>query len=261
MAKRAASAVVKIAEAGTEEVTINVTSRRPEDLAQPITLTLRTGERGLALVATKEDADAAAQFLRGVRERIRAIKAHYKAVKDPVNAAVKKIREQEAADLKPWEDADASVAAPLLAWTTAEKQRAEAENRRRVQEAQERAEAERQQAAAALRRAATSVSSASERKALNQQAKAVERAPALPVVSGPATEAHKPEGISVPTRWVAEVFDPMALLRAVVAGDVAIGVVMFDQSWLDGQARAHERNLRIPGVVPVEKPHLSARGF
>jgi hypothetical protein len=214
----------------------------------------------LAAIVTRQDADAAGLFLRAVRERIRRIKAHYKRQRGHVRKALADITRDERADLQPWQTADVQVAAPLLAWQTAERVAADAANKQALVDADVKAKADREAQAAALRMAAASAPSVRVARSLMAQANRVEKAEVLPVVTT-VVEAHKVEGISLPTTWVADVLDADALVQAVAKGKAAKQAVIPNQKWLDEQAQACGQDLRIPGVVPRKKTTLSARGL
>jgi hypothetical protein len=219
----------------------------------------------LSRIVTRQDAEAAGAFLRGVRTRLRAIESHYKPIKAAVrramNESLREIKVLEDGDAAPWEEADRKLSEPLEAWLLADRKRAEEENRRVVEAAQAKAEAERAEQAEALRVAAAAAPSAREQRRLQAEARAVERSPALPVLaSGAATEAAKIEGIAVPTTHVLLIVDEDALLKAVAAGKVSREAIKWDQSWLDEQARQRPKDLNFPGCVVREKTTLSARG-
>lgn len=210
--------------------------------------------------ATKQDAENAGIFLRAVRTRIRAIQTHYKTVRAPVRRALAELSDLERHDLLPWMEADAAVDAPLLAWLAEDKRRVDEQNTRILAEAEAKARADRDRQAQALRDAAAQASTARDARALQAQARQVERSEPLPVVTGTAERA-KIEGISVPTRRIADVVNLKALLRAVAAGKVPEDAVKPNQAWLDDQARDRGKDLNFPGVVVREVPTLSARGL
>src|SRR5215217_1844020 len=86
---------------------------------------LATTAQALANIVTREDADAAGLFLRGVRSRIRLIEKHYepirKAVRSKMTEALNEIKRLESEDLRPWEDADAKIADRLEEWILADR--------------------------------------------------------------------------------------------------------------------------------------------
>lgn len=186
--------------------------------------------KGLVSIVTREDAAAAAMFLRGVRARLRGIESHYEpirsAVRKKMNEALSEIKRLEEADLAPWEAANTIIAGPLQAWILEDRIAAERANKASLA------------AAEAL-------------------AKSEKTFPTLTTVIEPA----KFEGIAIPVRKVGEVTDLKQLLRAVLAGKVPQAILKVDQVWLDKQATSRGKDLNFPGVVVREKPALTARGW
>ena len=235
------------------------------DVARPTALTKDAAKLAmtaglLARITTKQQADDAAHFVRGVRERARRIKAHYLDVRRPLNKAIDDIRAMEKADLAPWEAADKTVSAPLLAWTIEQEQAAKAENARRLASAEDVARREREAQAAAIRDAAKAAPTKAAARSLERQAKEVEKAPLLPVALD-AVDAPKLDGVSVPKRAHAEVVDFGLLVQAVANGRVSLDALSVNHRYLDGLAMERGKDLNVPGVVYRETPTLSARGL
>lgn len=215
----------------------------------------------LAKVETRAGAEVAALFLRGVRTRTRAIKAHYKLVKQSIAQSLNDVRKMEATDLAQWEAADLTVAAPLMAFAVAEEVAAEARKQVALAESEAAAVAERDRQAAALRAAAAEAPTQKAERALNRQARAVETSELLPVVDAAVFADPVPlPGVSVPRTWECEVVDLLELARGVVAGTTPIGALKADKVWLDQQATSLGGDLHYRGVRAVEKRSLSARG-
>lgn len=216
--------------------------------------------RELTDIALKDDADEAGRFLRITRMIERSIAAKYKRMRDKINEAVKQNRVEERNEVKPWADASAIVAPAIDRWLAEERRKTDEANRKRLEEATEKARVDQQQQAATVRAAAEVAPTMRERQALERQARQIEQAPVLPVVSG-TVEAPKIDGIATPTTKVASVTNLKQFLRAVVDGKIPEQAVTVNQSFLDDQARKLGAMLNYPGVVVVEKTTLSARGL
>jgi hypothetical protein len=219
--------------------------------------------RAVALAAagivTKTDADEAGLLIRAARARQRAIAEHYSNIRAGVRKSIEHYKVMEQEDSAPCVQINTLLAGGLQAWILEQRTLAAAANRDSLTEAEARARAEQARQAEALRNAASAAPTARDRKVLETQARAVERAPVLPIVVG-AVEAPTIEGISVPTRKAGEVTDVKLLMRAVLAGKVPEAVFTVNQTWLDKQATDRGKDLNFPGVVVREKPTLSARG-
>lgn len=126
----------------------------------------------------------------------------------------------------------------------------EDEQERARREAQAKAEAEARKAA---EEAALAQAVALEKNGHKAAADAVLAAPVVPppVYIPPTT----PAGFGAATRrtWGAEVFDFMALVKAVAEGKAPIEAIEANTTFLNQQARALKGALSIPGVKAVEK--------
>lgn len=79
----------------------------------------------------------------------------------------------------------------------------------------------------------------------------------IPVAPPPA----EPKGVSAKrTKWEIEVFDLMALVKAIADGKADIGLVQPDESNLKAGAKTKGVSEPWPGVRAVEIPVISARG-
>lgn len=242
-----------------DEVEERVPDRRTELVRGASELVLTA--TALSNPVTRDDADKTAAFLRGVRTRTRAIKAHYKKMRESVRRTLADYKSYEDQDLAPWLAADTLVSVPLEQWLAADRASAEAHNRATLVEAEAKAVAERDAQAQALRDQAQAAGNTREQKALQAQARTVERSKPMPVLTGALVEPAKLAGIAVPVRKVAEVVDAMLLIRGVVAGTVPMAAIQIDQSWLDEQATQRGRDLNFPGVIVRDKISLTARGL
>ncbi len=158
-----------------------------------------------------------------------------------------------------------------------EQERLAAEEARRLREEEARLERERQQREAAARREAQQREVAALRKAeeLEAAGKNEEAAAALEVATAPAPEPEpEPErlpappprpapravqGVSSRKVWKTEVTDPMALIRAVAAGQAPANLVTIDTGKLDQLARAMDGAIDYPGVRVYQDRIISGR--
>lgn len=131
-----------------------------------------------------------------------------------------------------------------------------AEERRRAAEEQARrqAEAQRQAEDALLAQAAMlesqGVSAA--------DVEAVLSAP-VEVVAVPAPPPPAMQGVSERWEYTAQCLDPMALLRAVVAGQVPLAAIEVSQKYLNARARSDKELFSIPGCRLLKTPDLTVR--
>lgn len=132
-----------------------------------------------------------------------------------------------------------------------ERKRREEEARLR-REAEEKAEAERKRLASIAARC----KDAEKKEAYQQAADAVQVS--IPTL---ATAQDKAKGEVRQTRWVAELSDINAVIKAAAAGDVnACSCLAFDQSNADSMARMFRRDGVVTGVRFVEKTTIQHRG-
>lgn len=253
MAKKQAEAMVRV----DEEARRRLTSGTLELLPQ-----------ARALVAPERVRDAAwAQeaggVLRVAQTFLKRIETHYKPIRAAVRLrmqqALADIAEMEAADAGPCREANELLRKPVEDWLVADRERVQRENRLALEAAQARAREDRDREAEQIRRAAQAAPTATERKALERQARSVERSEPLPVMVGAPQEATKLAGVPLQVRKVAEVVDEVALLRGVLSGEVPRAAVTVNQSFLDEQATRLGKDLAYPGVVVREVPGLSVR--
>lgn len=216
------------------------------------------GRDALATITTAEQAQAAGLYLRACRTAIRAIKAKWLDIRRPINAALDDLKQQELADLQPYVDGDARVNAPLIAWQVADRARAERDAVAALADAMKAAEARRAAEAAELL-AVAETTAGPQKRVLKAQARAVSAAPLVPMMSTPVAAPTKIAGVALKETWEASVLSFDELYLAVVAGKVDRAALQPNQTWLDEQANALQRELRIPGVVAHVTHSQSAR--
>lgn len=73
----------------------------------------------------------------------------------------------------------------------------------------------------------------------------------VPTIVVPQTQSAKVEGVSFRENWKAEVFDPKALLKAIMDGRVPMNVIEWNMTALNGLARSLKGQMNYPGVRTV----------
>ena len=92
----------------------------------------------------------------------------------------------------------------------------------------------------------------------NRAEQFADRAASVPV---PIVAAEKPQaaGIAMQTRWRAEVYDKLTLIRAIAEGRAPLGAVEPNMVLLNAQARSLKGEMAIPGVKAVADEGIAAR--
>ena len=240
---------------------------------------------GALVVATPEQYQDAAGFLKAIKAAQQKVTAHFGGMKAAAHAAWKAITAKESETLAPLADAERIVKARMVEWQqeqerirlaeqrrlqaiadeAARKERERAEAAARVQrekEAEARAEQQRQERLAAqarteaARQAAQAAAeearkraeaAAAKAEAKDEQAANVAPAPVVQV----ASVAPKVAGQSLRKTWRAEVTDAAAVPRE---------WLVVNQTALDAFARATKGAVAVAGVKFVEDVGLSSRG-
>ncbi len=235
-----------------------------EDLA-PIVVT--DAEEARELAAQLKNVSDSARFLEEERKRFtrpiadvkKRIDAYFNTPKDRLTRRATVLK----AAIGAWDRKVAEAA-----------RRAEEEARRRAEEAERKAQAEadaiREAAeaeAAELEERARQANDPDVRETLAHQAdearaqgnaEAMVTETAAVTVTTPVAPARASDGLRRTTRHAAVITDPMALLQAIIDGQVPIDVVAFKTDWLQAQARAQKGALSIPGVQYVAERGISA---
>jgi hypothetical protein len=219
---------------------------------------LSTRQTALARIETSEQAQDAGLLLREVRTAIRVIKAKYLAIRKPVNDALKDIKKQEERDLRPYEQAELHVNAPLIAWQIRDRERVENERKAALERAKAEEQASRAAAVAELD-AAAAAAKGTHKTIFKAQAKALRTAPLVPRVTEPMAEATKIKGVTLREYWYAEVTDLAMLVQAVAAGRAPLSCLQANQEFLDEQADSLRKELSYPGVTATYRHGQRAR--
>ena len=187
-------------------------------------------------------------------ERLKELSAKEKEIEDfrkklkaPILAAGKAIDDFFSAPLTRLQGARASLKRSLLQYQIAEEQR-----RRELEaRAQEAARKERERLEARAEKAAE--------KGQTEKAAVLQATADSVVAPMVAPTVQKISGISTRTTYRAEVFDKMALVKAVAAGTVPLNALDANAPFLNNQARAMKETLAYPGVKVVAETGLASR--
>lgn len=219
----------------------------PAEALQLVDVTLAiTGQADLK-ITNPVTYEQAGERLKELSAKEKEIEDFRKKLKAPILAAGKAIDDFFGAPLQRIQGARASLKRSLLAYQMAE----EAKRREAEARAQEEARKEREKLEARAEKAA----------AAGKEEKAAALSAAASAVVAPIIPPTTPRvsGILTRTTYRAEVFDKMALIKAVAAGTVPIGALDVNSTFLNGQARLQKETLNYPGVNVVQETGLASR--
>ena len=242
-------------------------------------LSISTLDSALEITVTSaSEYQSASYFLKTIKDRLNQSEATRTSIVKPINDVVKTVNALFRSPTDRLKEAEGTVKAAMLKYTT-EQERIAAEARRKAEEEarkeRERIEALEREKRAEVQRAAQEAEEAKKRgdyaaKHLAHQeatrlaqefAKLELELEAQEVAVMPAVvPTFAPKGISVRTTYAADVVDLMRLVKAVAEGKAPIRCLQPDQKFLDAQARAFKKpGCLFDGVVIVEKRGLTAR--
>lgn len=210
------------------------------------------------LLRDRAHLDRAGELLRMVRLERRRRVEYFAQIKRPLNALREEVLRLERAALEPVDRYDALIEDAWSAEREAIERERREDERRRAEDALREAEAQRAARAEAARAAAETMDPVAAL-GIVAQADAIEAAPILPVAVAPAPAAPTTPGVSLVTRWSAEVVDFAALVRAVAAGDVPLDALQPNSTWLSERAREQREAFAMPGVVARASTHAAVR--
>lgn len=204
-------------------------------------------------IATAEDAQKAADFLREVNGLKKRINDHFEPLRKASYDAYQAVLTSKADHLKPVESAEKTLKVKIGEWQAAE----DARRAKEMQAAQEQAEAEERQRREAEAEQLRADAAAAKRAGDQQQAdelRATARetlaAPVVVAVTAPAPVA-KPTGVSTSYVYDFTITEPHLIPREyLVPDEVAIRRVV----------KALKDRTNIPGVQVTKKPSVSVRG-
>lgn len=228
--------------------------------------------------------ELAAEDLKRVKARFKELETQRKAITKPLDEAKEKVMALFRAPLDQLSQAEATLKRNMLAFTTAEKKRADEEQARIAREAaaeQARIAAaarNKEREAAALLQAAQDAqaaqaamggqdpkSAAEDVETLAQAAQAASEAQALaqaasvmtvPVV---APARSRVAGLSARVLWDAELTDIVALCRHIAENPEMCDLVQLNAQTARQMAGAMKQNLNIPGIKAVSRESLASR--
>ncbi len=192
-------------------------------------------------ILDQEDYELAAENLRPVKTRQKAIQAESKDPKSAANKAHKSISALEKKCLAPALAAEVTYKGKMADWNR-EQRRIEAE---RVAEESRVAEEQRLAEAEALAEAG--------------HEEAADRILEAPVPAMRTAPKPKTAGISETEVWSAEVVNYDQFLGGIIEGVTPRGAVSIDQGLLNRQASALQNALNYPGVKVSSKMRINAR--
>lgn len=195
-------------------------------------------------IASAEDYDTGAAYLKEIKDRVKGIKEYWKEPKSRAQAAHKALVAREAQMLKPLEEAESIIKKAMLDYTR--------EVERKRQEAEEAARRARE---AEVRR----MEALAEKAAQNGDEDAAEvlrdMAEDVPIQAVAAEAAPVVKGVSVRTTWKARVTDPK-LVPAYFDGYELRSINM---TALNNIAKWRNGEAEIPGVEFYEDATMSVR--
>lgn len=226
-------------------------------------------------VATADDYSLAADELRAIKTRAKAIEDQRTGITGPINKALKAINDLFRGPAELLERAEAVLKRKMLAYDQ-EQERIAAENRKRAEEAaaaerrriEEQAAEARRQAQAAAEQAAAAAAAGDAQAAQLATAEAQRQAATAQAASATAQmivapvvlpEKVKATGISTSTRLDFEVTDLQALVQHVAAHPELLALVKADEVKLRAYVKGLGTAAKLPGVRVFEVRGMSAR--
>ena len=198
-------------------------------------------------VTNAEGYQAGAELLRQIKSLLGEIDSTFDPIVKATHAAHKEALEQKKKHANPLSEADTAIRRKMARF------QAEQERIRREQAAIEAAQARAAREKAEREAQELAEMGEAEMAEAVRQSSEIENAPPIP------EPAPKADGISTRKNWKARVTDLDALVKAVAAGDVPIGAIQADMRFLSLQAKALEKELKIPGVESYNDVGITVR--
>lgn len=215
------------------------------------------------MVETAGDYELAADELRAIKQRQKALEEERTKITKPLNAVVKAVNDLFRAPGDFLDQAESIIKNKMLAYT---KEQQRIEDERRI-EAEKQAAAERERLEneakamreAALKEAQQSSGDSNSVAAVEEKAAQIEMQAALvsPVVI--QAETPKVQGISRRAKTVAEVVDKKALVKHIAENEHLLDLLVVDSVKLRQMANALGENLNLPGVSVTKEDLLAIR--
>lgn len=208
-------------------------------------LQYQTPAPGALVVQSPEEYTATAEHLKTIKEFQRRVIDWFRPLKQKANEAHSALCREEAKLLSPSKADETRIKLALTAYDDEQTRKRNEERIRLQREQREREESERLAQAAALELQGAATGEAAYRDAAEQ----LLASPTALVPVEPSTPpVPKVEGLSFRETYSAEVLNLMTLVKAVAAGQQPIGLLLANQSALDGLARSLKSSMAIPGV-------------
>ena len=221
----------------------------------------------LAVIKSSDDAQAVAGYLTRIKDIRKKIADFFRGDIDKAHELHKSLlAKMKQVEAKPIE-VEAQCKRLLTDWQVAEQARirkAQEEADRKAQEEANRIA--REQAIEAARIAAAEAKAQGDKKAAElarKEAEAIKagkmQVVAAPVASVAIDQSPKLEGASPRETWSADVYDLIALCKAIGASKIGVEYVEANMTALNGVARATKGGVMIPGVKMVKKYGTASR--
>lgn len=213
---------------------------------------------GGIVIKTQDDFALAGKMLIDIDGMIKRVKSYWKGPKEAAHQAHKAITAKEAEMLKPLTSRREGINKIMSAWQLQKRREAEAEQRRQDEERRKREEAER---AKLERAAARAEEKGNEEKAESLREKAADVFIPPVIVK---SEAEKTTWTDAGTVSVIEdikvtVTDVKAVLNAIIAGTLPIGIVTINEAKLKAAVKLAGIK-RLDGVIIEDDIRTSVRG-
>jgi membrane protein involved in colicin uptake len=198
------------------------------------------------VVKNQENYNAADNFLKAVKGLQQKVKDTFGPIISKAYAAHKEAKAQETKHLEPLLKAEALVKNKMLTfWQEQERMRREAEAKLQAE-----AEKKRQEA---LAKAEAAREAGKDAKADKYEEKAAN------IVAPQLAPTFDKGSVAVKKLYHAEVYDFMALVKSVAAGNLSSEAIEANMTFLNAQARALKETMNYPGVRSVAEDNLSTR--
>jgi len=210
----------------------------------------KAGDAASIKVTTQDEYEAASETLAGLRGFRKGLEAKRKEMTAPLDQSKKAITEFFRSPIERLENAERHLSRTLSAYYD--------EVQRKAREAEAAAIAAREKEEAKLRKQAERAEEKGQLTkavALQNRADIAAAAPVVAEVAAPSSSAT-----TVATLWSAEVYDKLALIKAVAAGQASMNLLEANMPAINAIARAEKDTLSIPGVRAVSTRSVRARG-
>jgi hypothetical protein len=230
------------------------------------------------VVVTHEEYLLAGENFKDIGKKIQLVKEKFKPSKDAAFKAHKEICSLEKSVLDPMMDAESFLKRKIISWEgeqrriereaaiKAQREAEEVARRERERKEKERAEQakkdeeERLKVAEQLKKLGFD-EEAKEVEILNEIQSIPEFVEEVPViVAQPIEKIERVKGVGIRTKHEAEVYDFMALIKAVAEGRQPTKCLMINQKFLNDQANSLKEECRIDGCRIVEVASVARSG-